>query len=122
MKQYVIGEDGTGQLETRGGIKLFGGTSRHEYEYLILEGISKGFGKPKDLLKFIETEFSENFNEVDNSPILDGCPRWKRNAQWKMYLMKKQDLLQHQKKKKIWVLTDMGQRRLNEIKGINKHN
>jgi hypothetical protein len=112
MKKYVVGDDGTGQLEARGGVRLFGATSRHEYERIILKSISKGASKQKEILKFIEIAFKEKFNVTDISVINDGSPRWKKNVQWKMYLMKNDGLLKYQKKTRTWGLTEKGLKRL----------
>ena len=57
-KKNAINDDGTGEFPSSGGgIRLFGATSRHDYEFLIMDGIKKGFTTTPELHKFIEAGF-----------------------------------------------------------------
>lgn len=94
-KKNAINDDGTGEFPSNGGgIRLFGATSRHDYEFLIMDGIKKGFTTTPELHKFIEAGFKDKFNEIDTSFVTIYSTRWQKNVDWKKYLMKNDGLIE----------------------------
>jgi len=102
--------DGSGQVMTTRGIRVFGATSRKEFFYPILKELFENIDglSIKEIKSRIYNQFKDSFNDVDMSILRHGSPRWSKNIDWTNYDLRNECLISYNKTTKKYIITDEG--------------